>query len=92
LTRCASAQISLCLLCTSSPANSQTIAPPRSILILNQAYSGSVGFAQMEEGSGRPSILTLVIYRNFWTLNYFRDSAYRPILKDFLRKSIATFQ
>ena len=88
LTRCASAQILIaCLLCTLSPANSQTIAPPRSILILNQAYSGSVGFAQMEEGIRQTvDIGTLVIYREFLDLNYFRDSAYRPILKDFLRK------
>jgi signal transduction histidine kinase len=40
----------------------------------------------MEEGIRQTvDIGTLVIYREFLDLNYFRDSAYRPILKDFLR-------
>jgi signal transduction histidine kinase len=69
-----------------SPASSQTIAPTRSILVLYQAYSGSVGFAQVEEEIRRAvDIDTLVIYREFLDLNYFRDSAYRPILNVFLR-------
>ena len=40
----------------------------------------------MEEEIRRAADLdTLVIYREFLDLNYFRDSAYRPILNGFLR-------
>ncbi len=87
LGRCALAQtLVACSLCMTSPASSQTIAPTRSILVLYQAYSGSVGFAQVEEEIRRAvDIDTLVIYREFLDLNYFRDSAYRPILNVFLR-------
>ena len=69
------------------PASGQTIAPARSILILNQAYSGSVGFAEIEDGIRKAiNINSLLIYREFLDLNYFRDSSYRSLLENFVRE------
>ena len=69
------------------PASGQTIAPARSILILNQAYSGSVGFAEIEDGIRKAiNINSLLIYREFLDLNYFRNSSYRALLENFVRE------